>query len=552
VLKTPVSDPDIDLRVLGKVDLADVRRTVKLTGVNELADRLAADIAVQTRMSFIDRKQYDKVAARGTINVQGLSLASADLPHPLAIEEASLALTPQRAELRSLTGKIGSSDLRLSGYLENLVPFALRGDPLRGDATFASQHFNLDEWQSDDSLKVIPVPGNIDFALKATVAELIYSKLTMTDARGGLRVKDQRATLENFTMSTLGGQIGVDGFYETTDVTKPKFDIDLKMKDVDIPTAFTALNTVATLAPVARYTKGSVSTDLHLTGALGKDMMPLFNVLDGRGALRTSALALQGFPAMGKIADVLKIERLRNPAFDAVRASIQIHDGRLHVNPFDVRVGQATLGVAGSNGIDQSMDYTLHLNVPRSELGADANRAIAGLIARAGKTGIDLQAAEAVALDIKLGGTLTNPTVQTNLGDVVASVGENVKQAAQKELAERVDSVKQRADSAVDEARKKAQAEAERLIADAEQRAAAVRAEAQKLADGVRREGAAKADSLVARAANPIAKAAARPVADRLKKEANDRADQILREADKRANDLVAEARKQAALLTER
>jgi hypothetical protein len=36
---------------------------------------------------------------------------------------------------------------------------------------------------------------------------------------------------------------------------------------------------------------------------------------------------------MGKIADVLKIERLRNPAFDAVRASIQIHDGRLHVNP---------------------------------------------------------------------------------------------------------------------------------------------------------------------------------------------------------------------------
>jgi hypothetical protein len=552
VLKTPVSDPDIDLRVLGTVDLGDVRKTVKLTGVNELAGRVAADIAVQTRMSFIDRKQYDKIAARGTINVQGLALQSADLPHPLAIQEASLALTPQRAELRSLTGKIGSSDLRLSGYLENLVPFALRGDPLRGDATFASQHFNLDEWQSDDSLKVIPVPGNIDFALKATVAELIYSKLTMTDARGGLRVKDQRATLENFTMNTLGGQIGVNGFYETTDVTKPKFDIDLKMKDVDIPTAFSALNTVQALAPVARYAKGTVSTDLHLTGALGKDMMPLFNVLDGRGALRTSTLALQGFPAMVKIADVLKIERLRNPMFDAVRASIEIHDGRLHVKPFDVRVGQATLGVVGSNGIDQSLDYTLHLNVPRSELGADANRAIAGIISRAGKTGIDLQAAEAVALDIKLGGTLTNPTVQTNLGDVVASVGENVKQAAQKELAERVDSVKQRADSAVDEARRKAQAEAERLIADAEQRAAAVRAEAQRLADGVRREGAARADSLVARAANPIAKAAARPVADRLKKEANDRADQIVREADKRANDLVAEARKQAALLTER
>ena len=358
VLKTPVSDPDVDLRLLGKLDLADVNKTLKLSGVKELAGRLTADVAVKTRMSYVDRKQYDRIAASGTIGVQGLTLASADLPHPLAIDEASLALTPQRAELRSLTGKIGSSDLRLSGALENLVPFALRGDPLRGTATFASNHFNLDEWQSDDSLKVIPVPANIDFALQATVTELLYSKLTMTNARGGLRVKDQRATLENFTMNTLGGQIGVSGFYETTDVTRPKFDIDLEMSDVDIPTAFSALTTVQALAPVAKYAKGSVSTDLHLTGALGKDMMPLFNVLDGRGALRTSALAVQGFPALVRIADALKIDRLKNPTFDAVRASIQIHDGRLHVSPFDVHVGQATLGVSGSNGIDQSLDYT--------------------------------------------------------------------------------------------------------------------------------------------------------------------------------------------------
>ena len=46
-----------------------------------------------------------------------------------------------------------------------------------------------------------------------------------------------------------------------------------------------------------------MSTDLHLAGALGKDMMPLFNVLDGKGSLRTSDLVMQGLPALGKIAD---------------------------------------------------------------------------------------------------------------------------------------------------------------------------------------------------------------------------------------------------------
>jgi len=273
-------------------------------------------------------------------------------------------------------------------------------------------------------------------------------------------------------------------------------------------------------------------------------------VLDGRGSLRTSELMIQGLPILIKVADALKIERLRSPTLDAVRTSIRIQNGRLNVNPFDVKIGQSSMRVEGSNGIDQSLDYTLHLRVPRSELGADANRVVAGLISRAGKTGLDLQAAEVVNLDVKVGGTLTSPTIQTNLGDVVASAGESVKQAAQKEIAERVDSLKQRADSATDEARKKAQAEAERLIADAEQQAAQIRAEAQRVADGVRREAAARADTLVARTTNPLAQAAARVAATRMKKEANDRADGILREADKKAADLVAEARRKAASIS--
>jgi hypothetical protein len=523
---------------------------VKLTGVNELAGRVAADVAVKTRLSFIDKKQYDRVNARGSVDIQNLALASADLPHPLTIEGAALQLTPQRTELRSLTGKIGSSDLRLSGSLENVVPFALRGDPLRGSATLTSQHFNLDDWQSnDDSLEVIPVPANIDFAFQANIAELTYGKLTMTDARGGLRVKDRRATLQSFSMNTLGGSIGVSGYYDTTDLTKPTFDVDFQMKSVAIPAAFAALTTVQKLAPVARYASGNVSTDLHLAGSLGKDMLPLFNALSGRGSLRTSQLALQGLPILGRVADAVKIDQLRNPALDSLRASFQISDGRVHMTPFDVRIARSLMRVSGSHGIDQTLDYTLHLLVPRSELGAAANQAITGLISRAGRTGIDLQAADSVELDITVGGTLTSPSISTSLGDVVASARQSVKQAAENAVAQKVDSAKQRVDSAAEDARRRAQAEAERLVQEAEQKAATVREQAQKLAETVRREGNERADSLVARASNPLAKAAARAAADRLRKEANDKADGIVREADKRANDMIEEAKKKAAAI---
>jgi len=550
VLRTPISDPDVDLRLTGKLDLADLRKTVKLASVKELTGKIDADVAVRTRMSYVDRKQYDRIAARGNLGVRDLTLKSADLPRDVAVREASLQISPQRADLRSFSAQIGSSDVQLSGYLENLLPFVLRGDPLRGNATFASQRFNLDEWKSDDSLTIIQVPANIDFGLQAAVGELIYGKLKMTNARGGLRVKDKRATLDNFTMNTLGGTIGVSGFYETVDSVRPAFDTQVQLKSVDIPSAFSALTTVQMLAPVAKFARGNVSTDLHLAGALGKDMMPLFNGLDGKGALKTSDLVIQGLPVLGKIADAVKLEQLRNPTLDSLRASIQIQAGRVQVNPFTVRAGRSALQVAGSHGFDQTLQYTLGLRVARADLGAAANQAIASLIARAGRTGLNLQAADTVALAIKVGGTITSPTIQTNLADLVASTGQSVKEAAQQAVAQRVDSLKQQADSAADEARKKAQAQAEQMIAQAEQQAAAIRAEAQKLADTVRLEANTRADSLVARTTNPIAKAAAQAAANRLKKEANDRADAMIREADKRANDVVAEARKKAAQIS--
>lgn len=547
VLRTPVSDPDVDFRLAGKLNLADVSRTMKLDGVDELSGTVAADVAVRTRMSFIDRHQYDRISARGSADARNLTVRTADLPHAVMVEEAVLQLTPRHAELKSFRGSIGSSDIQLAGYLDNLIGYVLRNEALRGRATLTSRRFDLNQWQSDDeALEVIVVPANIDFALQATIAQLSYGKLEMTNARGGLRVNDRRLTLDDFRMSMLGGELGMTGFYETSDVTRPTFDASLRMTSLDIPAAAAALVTVQMLAPVARYARGSFSADMRISGPIGKDMTPVFDALNARGSIETSRLVLQDFPAMERLADAVKIPQLSNPTLEAIRSLIEIRDGRLHVSPFDVRLGELRMNIAGSNGIDQSLQYAVRLEIPRALLGAEANRAVASLVAQTGRAGIDLEAAETVSLGIQLAGTVTNPSVRADAGSVATSVREGVEQAAGQEVARRVADVEQRVDSAAEAARRQARVEADRLVRDAEQRAAAVREEAQRLADNVRREGYEQADALLERATNPIARTAAQPAADRMRREADQKADQIVSEADRRAEGMVEEARKRA------
>ncbi|HEX6558754.1 MAG TPA: AsmA-like C-terminal region-containing protein, partial [Longimicrobiales bacterium] len=538
IMRTPISDPDVGVRVTGKLDLANVPRTVKLKNVKELSGIVIANAAMRARMSDIDQKRYDRVSADGGVEIRQLALSAADLRQPLKIDQAVLELTPRQAELTSFRGRAGASDITLTGSLENLLGFALHQEDLRGNATVASRHFDLNEWRSDDELKAIAVPGNIDFALRATAETVQYGNLTLKNARGALRIKDRRVTLEDFRMDMLGGGVTVAGFYETLDPNKPKFDLAVDLDQVDVPAAFAGIRTIQAFAPVARYAEGRASAKMKLNGALGPNMMPVFQNLSGLGSLLTSGLVLRNFPALNKLADALKVDQLRNPGFVDLKSSFAIENGRLSVRPFDVRSGPLTMTVAGSNGIDQSLDYTLALRLPRAILGSEANQAVTSIVNRTARAGINLQAADSITLGVRIGGKVTNPTVSTSFREATGNAAQQVATSLRQEAQRQQQLAAERVDSAAELAKR-------RLLEEAETRAAAIRSEAASVADKLRREGHERADSLEAHASG-LGKIAARAAAARLRKETDAKADAIIREADTRAAALVTEARQRA------
>ena len=495
----------------------------------------------------MDNGQYDRIGASGMISAHDVHVEGAALRQPVTVKEAVIALAPRRAELRTLSGTAGSSDFGASGYLDNLVGYLMRSEDLRGSATLTSNKFVLDEWKSDSgSLHVIPVPKGLDFTLDASVQRLLYGTLEMTNARGKLLIKDQRLTLQNFTLNTLGGSIGMNGYYETTNPAKPTFDFGLRMQQLGIPQAVTSIQTLAILAPAAKYAQGSFSTDVHLTGPLQEDMTPVLAALTGQGVLQTSQLYIKDFPAMQKLVDMTKLTFLTQDAIKALKSEFAIRDGRFIVKPFTVSIGQATMQVGGSNGIDQSLDYDVQLQVPQSLMGPQAAQAISSVISKAAAAGVNLRTAPMVGLAAKIGGTVKDPSLSIDLagaaGSAAQQVGQAVQQAAEQKAQALTDTAKQKAQAVVDTA-------AQRAVREAEARAAQIRASARALADTVKTTANQQADSLVARAGtDPLKQAAAKLAADRIRKEGDNRAAQIVQTADARADSLVAATRRTAGV----
>jgi hypothetical protein len=278
---------------------------------------------------------------------------------------------------------------------------------------------------------------------------------------------------------------------------------------------------------VAQYASGNVTTDVRLNGALGKNMMPLFNALTGKGTFQSQNVALKNFPGMEKIVDVTKLQILNNPTMQAIKAAFQIQNGRLVTQPFTVKLAGTSMSVSGSNGIDQTMQYNLGLRLPKSLTGG-ADQALAGLASR---TGVNLASAAEVPLQIQLAGKVTDPIVKVDLGTITSSVAAGAQQAVEQAVTQKVDSA------------------AMRLVAEAESRAAAIRQEAESLAARVKLTGYQQADALTAKAGNnPLVQAGAKVAADKLRKETDDKAASIIGEASKRADSLVAAARRQAGV----
>jgi hypothetical protein len=573
-LRTPVSDPDVDVRLVGRLELENVGRTMKLEGMEELRGTLVADAAMRARQSDVEARRFERVTASGSVEATDVAVrfgvteaaaANIDAPDddatdavaPVAggttragrdvrIDHALLRLTPQHAELADLRARSGSSDVAMTGTLDNLLGYALGRDVLRGSARITSSNVNLDEWRSDDEASALPVPANVDVDVRADIARLTLGTLEMRNATGALHIRERRATLSDFRMDMLGGSMAVSGYYETLEAVPPRFDVALRVSDFEVPAAFAGLATMRALAPVAAYAEGRMSADLELAGALGPDLAPVLDVLTGDGALETHDIVIRDFPAFDRLAERLSIDQLRDPALRDLESSFAIHDGRLHVRPFDVGVGPLAMTVTGSNGFDQTLDYELMLRMPRALMGADANRVLTSLASQSQRAGLDLQAAETVGVGVRLTGDVRDPDLGLDLRDVAGSTAARIEQALRDRAAGGVESVEQRVDSAAEAARQRAEAEAARIVAEAEAAAAGIRAQAQELAERVRQEGAARADSLVANAGSPAARIAARAAADRLRQESDAQADRILRDADARAEALVEEARRRA------
>ncbi|MFM8432486.1 MAG: AsmA-like C-terminal region-containing protein, partial [Bacteroidota bacterium] len=491
-LATPVSDPDMDLFLKGMVDLSNVSKFYPLEKGTVLKGTVIADASIKGRLSAMKAQQTDRFSASGSVKATQIEYSGPSVLKPVLLRTMDLMLDTKRFELAALDLKTGNTDIKAHGFLQNVIGYMLKDEVVQGTLTVSSPSLDLNEWMSEAStgtadvdttpMMVFEVPSNIDFILNADVAHLKYQDLQISNVKGSIEMREKTVAMKGVNMEMLDGRMSMSGSYSTANSSAPAIDFDFDVKDFDIRETVEKFSTIEKMAPLSKHCEGRFGVSMKLKGTLDKHMKPVLESLNGNGKLATSKVTVSGFEAFNKVAEVLMNPAWKKFDIPSMNPSFKFVNGRVYVDPFEVSINGWKTTIAGSNGFDQTMDYVLNVEMPRSTLGGAANTAIDNLVALANSKGADFKTGDVIPVRITMKGTVKDPKISTDLNSQGAKALDQLKDAAAAEFEKQ---------KAALEA--KAREEADKLKTEAEARLNAEKEKAQKEADRLRKEAETKA-----------------------------------------------------------
>ncbi|MFT3947108.1 MAG: AsmA-like C-terminal region-containing protein [Agriterribacter sp.] len=454
LLKTPASDPSFDGRAKGKFNLGTVSQFTTLEAGTSVSGIINADVAFKGNKSSIDKSEYEKINTAGTLSVSGLVYKSKDYPGGVQVDEAAFTFNPKNITLNNLKAAYLKSNITANGSVDNAIGYALKDEPIAGTLNVKADKLNLNDFMGTepataDSAKAAAsepfvVPKNIAFTLNAAVDKLTYDKVDYNNLRGTVAIKDQTVTLKDVQMDALDGKIAVSGSYSTKASTKnPAISLTYDVSNLNAEKTFFAFNTIQKLMPVGKFISGTISSKLTLNGKLGQDMTPEIGTLTGNGALQLLQGALKKFAPVEKLAQTLNVNDLSNFSMQDVKTYIEFANGKILVKPFHVKVKDIDMEIGGMHGVDQSIDYAIAMKLPRSLIGSQGNALINNLAQQAANKGVAVKVSDVINLNVKMGGTITNPQIKTDLKEAAGDIAADLKQQATDFAKQKIDSAKQ-------------------------------------------------------------------------------------------------------------
>ena len=433
----------VNLEIKGTLDLANVERVLPIELEQDLSGIFKANVTTRFDMHSVETEQYQNIRTTGTASLTNFTYRGEAFRDEINISEVSVKMSSGNITLNKLNATIGQTDISASGNIQNLIPWVMAKQDLKGHFDVRSNTFNVNDFMAseDTSLKEkssgsnsqvseegIKIPDFLDVTIDFIVNKVIYDNVLLENTKGTVRIVDETAILSNVTSKAFGGDLAFSGNVSTKQAT-PTFTMNLDLQEIDIDESFGKLALLKYIAPIANALDGDINTTLNLSGQLNKNFTPNLKTLVGSAfaQILSAEVSPEKTPLLSKLGEQIKFLNMDKLSLRNVSTALDFNNGKIVVKPFNFDVQGIKITARGSHGLDKSIDYNVTMDVPAKYLGGEVNKLLA-------KLDPDETEKMTVVIPVTLKGTMIQPQININTQTAVKALTQKLIEKQKQDL----------------------------------------------------------------------------------------------------------------------
>ncbi len=440
VLRNITENMQVDAFIDGTLNLANISKAYPMSLDNHLSGILKAKLNTNFDMNAIETNAYNRIKNNGTANIKDFVFSSEDIVNPIQINNADISFKPGNIKLEAFDALTGTSDIKATGSIKNLLGFLLSDKSLQGNFNVNSNQFAVSDFMVEDTTasessnkttddsESLKIPEFLDCTINANAKTVLYDNLTLNDVQGTLVIKDQEADLKNLTSNLFDGDLALTGKVSTKSDT-PEFDLNIGAQDFNIAKSFEQLELLQNLAPIAKAIQGKLNTMISIKGNLDQEFSPVLSSVSGNAfaELLGTSLNKNETSLLSKLDGALNFIDLDKLDLKDVKTKLQFDEGKVSVAPFTVNYEDIAVEISGSHSFDKTLDYNAVFQVPAKYLGSDVNQLL-------GKINDPEVNTISIPVTANITGSYTNPNIQTDLSSGVSNLTQQLIEIEKQKL----------------------------------------------------------------------------------------------------------------------
>lgn len=364
--------------------------------------QIGMKVANSNQMSETYLKHF---TSKGHVYLKSFRLRDPNFPLRTSLTKVDIDFNDDTLHLDDLRLRMGRSNIRLSGQVDNMRRYLMYKSILHADLQLKSRRLDInqllraantalesmpadslmaqdnallaevdtlglyDETQdmAVDSLvnvALITLPQNLDLRFNAQVDTVLFSKMKLADFTGNVRVKDQVMSIANLSTSTQVGKAAMHVSYACKDVKKADVALAIDMDSVQIGSLVHALPELDSIMPMLRSFSGSVACEVSANAQLDSAMNIQLPTVNAGAWLRGDSLVLMDGETFTEIAKMLMFSKKTENIIDSVSVELLVKNNEIEIFPFMVSMDKYRLGVGGTQGIAGNFNFHIALLKP--------------------------------------------------------------------------------------------------------------------------------------------------------------------------------------------